>query len=253
LAFNPIKAVIFDFGETLVTFGKIDTLAYFKLGAKKTFDFLMSLDQPAGKFKIYRLNSITSLMMRLFVSRITKKDFDSLDVLKKAGQKRLFDLNEQQWQQLVWLWYEPLKQVAKTEPDLAQTMQNLKQQGLKLAIVSNTFVNGYCLDEHLKELGIFNMFDSKLYSYQFTFRKPDQRIFIAAADSIAVHLPNILYVGDRIDKDIKPTLKLDMHAALKTAYTNKGHNPPAQAWKIDLLSQLPDLIEKYNSQPPARQ
>jgi putative hydrolase of the HAD superfamily len=249
LTFNPIKAVLFDFGETLVTFGKVDTLAYFKLGAKRTFDFLMSLDQPAGKFKVYRFKSVADLMIRLFISRVTEKDFDSLEVLKKAGKKRLLNLDDQQWQHLVWLWYVPLKQVAKAEADLLQTLQTLKQQGLKLGIVSNTFVNGYCLDQHLKELGIFDMFDCRLYSYQFSFRKPDQRIFIAAADNIAVHLPNILYVGDRIDKDIKPTLKLDMHAALKTAYTNKGQTPPKDAWKIDLLSQLPDLIEKYNSQP----
>ena len=107
---NQIKAVIFDFGETLVTFGKINSLAYFKLGAQETYDFLKSLDQPAGKFKSYRIKNITDLLLRLLISRITDKDFDSLAVLKKAGQKNLIQLDEQQWQKLVWLWYEPLEE-----------------------------------------------------------------------------------------------------------------------------------------------
>lgn len=244
---NQIKAVIFDFGETIARFGKLDRLEYFKQGAQLTYDFLKSLDQPAGNFSFYRMKNITNLLLHLLISKITSNDFDSLAVLKKTGQKNRIHLEERQWQKLVWLWYEPLHKIAKTEPDLLQTLTSLKQQGLKLGIISNTFVNACALDQHLKELGIFDLFDTRLYSYQFSFRKPDQRIFIAAADRIGVHLPNILYIGDRINKDIAPTLKLDMHAALITAYTNAGQTPPKQAWKIDKLSELPEMVEKHNN------
>ena len=247
MADNKIKAVLFDFGETLVSFGKINRLEFFKQGARLTHDFLMSLNQPASNFRSYYIKSMINLFLHLLASKITGNDFDSLKLLKKTGQKSRIQLNEQQWQKLLWLWYEPLNKIAKAEPDLLNTLTELKKQGLKLGIVSNTFVNGYCLDRHLKDLGIFDMFDTRLYSYQLTFRKPDPRIFITAADRIGVHLPNILYVGDRIIKDIEPTLKLDMQAALKAAYTNQGRTPPKQAWKIEQLSELPALIEKYNN------
>ena len=56
-----------------------------------------------------------------------------------------------------------------------------------------------------------------------------------------------MYVGDRIDKDINPTLKLGMHAVLKDAYTNAGKRLPQGARKITHISELPALVERINA------
>ena len=56
-----------------------------------------------------------------------------------------------------------------------------------------------------------------------------------------------MYVGDRIDKDIRPTLRIGMHAALKDAYTNAGKILPQGARKIDHISELPGLVERINA------
>ncbi|MHC4637074.1 MAG: HAD family hydrolase [Planctomycetota bacterium] len=96
---------------------------------------------------------------------------------------------------------------------------------------------------------MLGFFPVRLYSYQFGHRKPDSGIFEAAAEKIGLPLEQIIYVGDRIDKDIEPAVKLGMTAVLKQAYTNQGKTPPATAYKIRLLSELPALIEKLNGQP----
>jgi FMN phosphatase YigB (HAD superfamily) len=62
---------------------------------------------------------------------------------------------------------------------------------------------------------------------------------------------NILYVGDRIDKDIRPALRSGMQAVLKTAYTNNGKKIPKGARKINQLAELPGLIEKINTEAAA--
>ncbi len=41
-----------------------------------------------------------------------------------------------------------------------------------------------------------------------------------------------MFVGDRIDNDVRPSLKTGMRAVLKTAYTNVGRKLPEGAWKI---------------------
>ena len=245
---NKIKAILFDFGETLLSFGKVNTLRLFRQGARLTYDFLQSCNQPAGNFECYCWRNLISLRLHHLISNITGNDFDSLVLLKKLAEKKGIKLDEQQWLHLVWLWYEPLSKFGKAEPEIRETLSMLKESGIKLGIVSNTFVNGYCLDEHLKQLGIFDLFDIRLYSYQFDFRKPSPLIFIKAADRLGEKLKNIAYVGDRIDKDIKPALKLQMTAVLKKAYTNSGKNPPRGTWKIDRLSELPGLVEKINTQ-----
>ena len=60
-------------------------------------------------------------------------------------------------------------------------------------------------------------------------------------------MQNIMFVGDRIDKDINGALKCGMYPVLKTAYTNSGKETPRGAWKINLLSELPALIDKINN------
>ena len=94
--------------------------------------------------------------------------------------------------------------------------------GLKLGLLSNTFVPASCLDRHLAQLGLLEFLPIRLYSYQYPFRKPDPRIFRLAAERLGERAEQILYVGDRIDWDILPALKAGMHVALKPAYTDTG-------------------------------
>jgi len=245
---KKIKAVLFDLGETLLNFGQVNTTGLFRQGAISSYDFLKNLGQPVGGFNYYYWRNLIALRIRHWLSNITGRDFDTLALLKRVGTKKGVKLNPEQWRYLAWLWYEPLSQVGQTEPKTKETLAALKNLGLKLGIVSNTFVNGSSLDEHLRQLGILDFFTVRVYSYEFDFRKPNTQIFKVAAKRIGETLENILYVGDRIDKDIKPAVKTGMQAVLKVAYTNAGKETPRGAWKIDRLCELPGLIEKINAQ-----
>jgi HAD superfamily hydrolase (TIGR01549 family) len=242
-----INAVLFDLGETILNFGRVDKAQLFRSGAHLSYDFLKSLDQPAGSFKSYCLRNLFALRFNALLSAITGNDFDSLTLLKKIGIKKGYKLDQQQWEKLVCLWYQQLKKIASVEPDIAQTLGRLKKAGLKLGILSNTFVSDFALEKHLQQLGILDFFSVRMFSYQFDFRKPDIRIFKAAADRINENCENILFVGDRLDNDIRPALKIKMHAALKTAYTNRSKKNSPGAWKIDRLSELPDMIQKSSA------
>jgi HAD superfamily hydrolase (TIGR01549 family) len=242
-----IKAVLFDLGETLLTFGKVDKARIYRQGAESTYNFLKSQGQPVGSFKYYYWRNLVLLRIKHWLSFITGRDFDALALLKKSGTKKGIKLTEQQWQHLVWLWYEPLSKVAKAELKTKETLTALTKLGLKLGIVSNTFVNAGSLDKHLKQLGLLNFFPVRLYSYRFDFRKPDARIFKAAADRIGEMLENILFVGDQINMDIKAAMKIGMQAVLKAAYTNTGKKTPDGVIKINQLAELPAIIEKINA------
>jgi HAD superfamily hydrolase (TIGR01549 family) len=245
---KKVKAVLFDLGETLLNFGKINTTQLFRQGARLSYDFLKSCGQPVGSFNYYCWRNLISLRIRHCLSNITKNDFNSLLLLRGIGKKKGVRLDRQQWRHFAWLWYEPLSKIGKVEPETAETLAALKNSGLKLGIVSNTFVNGSSLDKHLEQLGILDFFSVRVYSYEFDFRKPDTRIFKAAAERIGESLENILFVGDRIDKDIKAAAKAGMQAVLKEAYTNVGKKIPKGTWKINQLSELPALIEKTNAE-----
>lgn len=243
---HEIKAVLFDLGETLLDFGKVKTTRLFRHGARLSYDFLKSSGQPVGNFEYYCWRNLIALRFRHLISNITKNDINSSALLRRIGINKGIKFDTQQWRDFAWLWYEPLSKIATTEPKIKETLIALKKMGLKLGILSNTFVNRHSLEKHLEQVGILDFFTVRMYSYEFNFRKPDARIFKIAAERIGEAVENIMYVGDRIDKDIKPALKIGMHVVLKAAYTNVGKTPPDGAWKITHISELPALIKKIN-------
>ena len=243
---GKVKAVLFDLGETLLSFGKVNTMELFRQGARLSYDFLKQQSQSVGNFTFYFWHNLIRIQARYWFSCLTGKDFDALELLKKIGTKKGIRLNEQQWQHLAWLWYEPLSEIAKYEPDIKEILAALADSGIKLGIVSNTFVNSSSLEKHLKQLDILDYFSVRLYSYQFRFRKPNLEMFRVAAERIGEFFGNILYVGPHIDKDIEPAIKIGMHAVLKDAYTNAGKTIPEGIHKIKHLAELPGLIEKIN-------
>ena len=223
---KTIKAVLFDLGDTLLNFGRIQTTRVFHQSARRTYDYLIKSGQPAGNFLLYCLRNLIAVRFRYLWSGITGRDFDALSLLKKSGVKRGYKLSEEQWREVGWFWYEPLSKLAKIEPDIKTTLNTLRRMGLKLGILSNTFISAGSLDRHLAQLGILDFFPYRLYSYQFEFRKPDRRIFETAQAQIGEPAENILFVGDRLDVDIWPALNAGMRAVLKSAYTNIGRQPP---------------------------
>jgi len=196
------------------------------------------------------LRSLLSLRLCRLISALKGRDFDALALLEKTGVKKGIKLTPEQWRHLTWLWYKPLTEITKAEPGIKQTLITLKSSGLKLGVLSNTFVHGCALEKHLEQFGIADLFDIKLYSYQFPFRKPDLRIFKIAAERIAEPPESIVFVGDLIDKDIKPALKNGMVAVLKEAYSNAGKQLPPGAKKITQIAELPALIKKINTDAP---
>lgn len=243
LADNKIQGVLFDLGETLLNFGKVDTLGLFKVSGRLSWDYLKRNGQKVRGFKRYLWGNLLNLQVNIVLSSIAGNDFDSLEVLRWLGKKRGYDLSDEQWLDINDLWYEPLRRLASTEPDIKETLGKLKDAGLKLGIISNTFVNGHSLDKHLAETGLLEFFEHRIYSYQYDFRKPNKRIFLAGAKMIGVSPENIMYIGDRIDKDVKGSRNAGMVPVLKRAYTSEGLNPGKGVHIIENISELPELIE----------
>jgi len=244
---NRITAVLFDLGDTILNFGRVNTTRAFLQGARATHAYLREHAQHAGAFPCHFVLNLVRLRLRYVMADITHRDFNSREVLQTVGARKGVKLSPQQWEQFAWLWYEPLSRCAQVEEDIQQTLEKLQSLGLKLGIVSNTFVSRFSLEKHLQMLGILGFFTMQLYSHEVDVRKPSREIFRIAAERIGEPVTKILVVGDRIDNDIKPALENGMTAVLKEAYTNTGKNPPPGTLRVRRLSELPALIKSLNS------
>jgi len=237
-----IRAVLFDLGDTLLNYGRLSAHKQFMQAARQSYDYLASLGQPVPWFPWYAARSMFMIRWRLLWSAITKKDFDSLRLLKRAGKKAGYKMTEEQYKELVWLWYEPLSRQIHIEPDLHQTLSELRQRGYRMGVVSNTFVNACALDRDISQRGLKDFFEFVFYSYEFSARKPYPAMYEAAAEAFGLAPGEIAFVGDKIDTDMKGAIEAGMTPVLKTTDANLATKTPQRVRRISQLSELPALL-----------
>lgn len=241
---RQIEAVIFDLGETLLTFGRVDKAALLDEAMRCSYNYLKELSQPVGSFRMYRLAHLWGIRWHLFKSWITGDDFDSLEMLKAYGRRKNIRLDEVQWEELNWRWYQRLSEIGRTESKTAEALRELSDMGLKVGLLSNTFVHKSCLERHLKQEGLLRFLPERYYSYDFKYRKPDVRIFQDVSKRMNIAPERTIYVGDRVDNDVNGSLAAGMLPILKKAYTNENTKIPQGTQQIATISELPDLIRK---------
>lgn len=238
-----IKAVLFDLGETLLTFGRLNRSLLFSEAVERSYRYLTEHGQPVGSFGAYRLFYWWGLRWAVLKSWITGNDFNSLQLLKEYGRKRGFTLSESQWEELNWQWYLGLCDVCRVTEGTRQALESLQQMGLKLGLLSNTFIHKSSLERHLRQHGLLDFLPVRVYTYEYPWRKPDERIFKEAAQQIRIDCDNIIYVGDRVDNDVVGARKVGMLPVLVRAYTNETREIPSDVAYIDCIAELPEWIK----------
>ena len=86
MANDEIKAVLFDLGDTILNFGRVETTRAFLQGAKDSHAFLKEHGQPVGNLPWYFLRNLVRLRIKHLVSNITHRDFDSLEVTELCAR-----------------------------------------------------------------------------------------------------------------------------------------------------------------------
>jgi HAD superfamily hydrolase (TIGR01549 family) len=242
-----IRAVLFDLGDTLLDFEPVDSRALFRRGATKTYEYLQRKGCKLPPFENYCRRQLRAIRWAYFWAKLTRREFNSLTLLRRlAGDIHVQD-NENILMRLAWLWYSPLIEHTSIEPELVSTLALLQARGIKLGIVSNTFVPGEVLDRHLRLTGLLEFFPTRIYSSEVGFRKPDRRIFELASKSLRVEPAQTLFVGDIVKTDILGARACGMRTAIKQPWCS----PTARHRIADhVVRRIADVLEiVFNGAP----
>jgi putative hydrolase of the HAD superfamily len=86
----------------------------------------------------------------------------------------------------------------------------LKERGLKTGLVSNAWDPRWLLLRDLEEQGLAERLDTIVFSSDIGFRKPRPEIFERALGELGVEPDRVLFVGDRLDADVRGARDLGM-------------------------------------------
>jgi putative hydrolase of the HAD superfamily len=126
----------------------------------------------------------------------------------------------------------------------------MRDSGLSLGLVSNTFVPGFAHDHHLEGIGLLDLLPVRVYSSEVGHRKPDRRIFQAALDRLSTSPQETLFVGDLVKTDIVGAKRLGMKTALKQPWSNRAPHRIAD-YVIHHVSDLLALLKIPRATSPA--
>jgi len=129
-------------------------------------------------------------------------------------------------------------------PDAEPTLAALRDAGYRLGIVGNQPARTEAL---FLELDV--PVDLVASSATWGIEKPDPRFFERIAMELALAPGEIAYVGDRLDNDVAPAARAGMLAVFVRrgpwAWIQAGRDdPPEAALTIEALSELPEALER---------
>jgi putative hydrolase of the HAD superfamily len=240
-----VEGILFDLGDTLLDFGQVDILGLFEAGARLAYDYLRGIGKPLPPFAKYHRWQLWAIRWNYFKSRLTRREFNAMDLIGRLGDRMGHGLSQEQMVELAWLWYRPLSECATMEPGLRQLLEDLRRCGLKLGLVSNTFIPGQVLDRHLQRANLLDLLPVRVYSCDVAFRKPHAGIFTAALERAGLEAHRTMFVGDSPAADVAGARHAGMISVLKSRQAVPPSSKLQPDHHISRLAQLREVLEEY--------
>ena len=239
---TSIQGVLFDLGDTLLIFGKVDTRGLFEAGAELSYAYLAEQGFELPSFAAYHKRQLRAVRWNVLKSRITRREFSSLDLIRRTSRRMGHHLTDEQALELAWRWYQPLRNCATGAPGARELLADLSARGLSLGIVSNTFIPGQVLDRHLEQEGLLDLLPTRVYSCDVGYRKPNPKIFRIALGRADLPPERTVFVGNLPRPDIVGANRVGMISVLKDPHGHHANSRSHPRYRIAALEELPAIL-----------
>ena len=251
-----IQAVVFDMGGVIHTL--TEDPKRLLLYAEKIKDLLerqgIRIPDPVEAFalKLMEADHIRKLAAEQTGVETSPLETWRCYFLKEYGAtaEQLYPISEE----LSFLWCQRAQDAPRE--GLHECLQGLREQGIRLAIISNTLSRTYA-PYFLQEYGVAKYFEYILLSSVCGLRKPDARIFDLCRNSMCLQGEEMAYVGDTISRDVIGVKNAGWGLMIRILFRNakahvlererklegRGYEPD---YTIEALPEIVDIIRSYN-------
>lgn len=242
---TAINTILFDLGDTLLDFGKVDLPRLFDEGATLAYEYLRTLNGTLPSFNRYRRRHLRAIHWHELLSRLTRREFNSMHVMARLCRRMNFRLTREQLIEVCWCWYEPLSRRGSVEDGAAALLRELHEQGFKIGVISNTFIPAEVLDRHLAQVGLLDLLPVRVYTCDLGRRKPHPRVFSEALRRIDSVPAKTMFVGDSPKADIYGANRMGMISVLKDPANKYAQSRYKPAHTIKSIVELRDVVAEY--------
>ena len=231
-----LRAVLFDWGDTLMAFGYEPELveAGQRAGIEAVGrDGLPEVGRLSAHFREHYepLFWVPGTLEEIEYPGLVRELFGQFGVeITDAELERYLEAEHAAW--------EPSRVLGASTHAL---LEALRSRGLRLGLVSNAFDPGWLLHRDLEQMGVAERIDFAVFSSELGKRKPHPAIFERALDALEVAPEEAIFVGDRLYEDIRGAGELGMTTVQAVWFRADEHpdggEPDFQAFtQMDVLN-----------------
>jgi putative hydrolase of the HAD superfamily len=216
-----LRAVLFDWGDTLMQFGYDPELV--EAGQRAGLEAL-------GRERLPETAAITAHFREhyepLFWAPGTLEEIEYPGLVRELLGHFGVNVSDEELGRFLeaeHAAWEPARVLGGTTHAL---LEALRERGLKLGLVSNAFDPGWLLHRDLEQMGIAQRIDHAVFSSEVGKRKPHPEIFQRALDELGVSAEESMFVGDRLWEDVHGANELGM-TSVQAVWFRADENPEA--------------------------
>ncbi len=224
-----IKAVIFDFDNTLMDFMRMKKAAV-EAAVDAMIDAGLSYKKAEMIEKIYKVYTLEGIEDQLIFDKVLLQEFGKIDYkILGAGI----------------IGYRRAKEgTLALYPHVQITLMGLARMGLKMGVVSDAPRIPVWL--RICGLGLQHYFDTVVTFDDSGIKKPNEKPFLMALERLDVKPSEAIMIGDWAERDMVGAKKV----GLKTVFARYGDTQntqhPGADHDIDDILQLHDIVKREN-------
>ena len=230
-----IEAVIFDWGGTLTPWKTIDAEAEWATLAR------LAAPERAEEAAAALSAAATAVWTR---SRDEHTSATLEDVCSLAG----VPFDEEHFADYRDFW----EHATYTDGDVLPLFSQLKVEGLKVGVLSNTIWPREWHESYFRRDGVLEMLDGAVYTSEIPWTKPSPQAFQAAVEAVGLTDPaSCVYVGDRLFDDIWGAKNAGMRAIhvphSDIPRVQVGHSEGEPDAVAERLAHVHDIVAAWRS------
>lgn len=212
------EAVILDFWGTIVEIGVHPSPI-------RQIKSMLNIDIPFSSYII----KFEEVFMKQPYNNLFEAFTEVCNAFNVNPEKELLE-------EMVGLW-NTNKLLAKPFPETIEFLEELKEKGFKIILLSNT--DCFSIEEVMEKYDLKKYFDIIVLSYQTRMLKNNPKVFQKILDEMEIKKEEAVMVGDSIESDIISAKKAGVDAVLIDRTGDREFKP-----KIKNLKELKNFLEE---------
>ena len=230
-------AVVFDYGNTLITFEyPSEELLALMNGFRASIG--QASRRPAPTAQELMDNVLLPLERQL--GTFGEEEVIYFDIYREAWHRVGLQLPDDLLQEMLDAEQRVWDRKITIIDGAIDALTSLKSRGLKLGLCSNASFPADMMRRQVEANGVAKLMDAIVFSSAIGKRKPSPVIYAAVLTELGVEAGRALFVGDRVREDFEGPIAFGMSAVICTAHTPAP--VPAEVRTINSLHEIEGLL-----------